>query len=92
MSGDATPAELLVQPLKLNDAKAGAALRALLVESGAITLVSHSQKAFERAAELRAKHALKMVDALNWPRHWMPTPRASSAMTVMFPSLPGLNA
>ena len=64
LSGDVTLAELLVKPLQANDAKAVAAVRELLIESGAITLVSHSRKAFERAAELRAKHGLKMVDAL----------------------------
>lgn len=63
-SGDVTLAELLVKPLQSNDAKAVAAVRELLTEDGAITLVSHTRKAFERAAEMRALHGLKMVDAL----------------------------
>ena len=63
-SGDVTLAELLVKPLQSNDAKAVAAVRELLTEDGAITLVSHTRKAFERAAEMRARHGLKMVDAL----------------------------
>ena len=63
-SGDVTLGELLVKPLQNNDAKAVAAVRELLTQDGAITLVSHSRKAFERAAEMRALHGLKMVDAL----------------------------
>lgn len=64
LSGDVTLAELLVKPMQSNDAIAVAAVRELLIEDGAITLVSHSRKCFERAAELRARHGLKMVDAL----------------------------
>ena len=64
LSGDVTLAELLVKPLMANDAAAVAAVRELLIEDGAITLVSHSRRCFERAADLRARHGLKMVDAL----------------------------
>ena len=64
VTGDLTLAELLVQPLRLNDAGAVAAVRALLVEAGVITLMSHDRAAFERAAALRARHGLKMPDAL----------------------------
>ncbi|WP_226986121.1 type II toxin-antitoxin system VapC family toxin [Ramlibacter tataouinensis] len=63
-TGDVTLAELLVKPLQANDAQAVAAVRELLVEDGSIALHSHSRKAFERAAALRARHGLKMVHAL----------------------------
>ena len=32
---------------------------------GSISLLGHDRAAFERAAHLRAKHGLKMVDALH---------------------------
>ena len=35
-----------------------------MLHHGAITLVSHDRAAFERAALRRARHGLKMVDAL----------------------------
>ncbi|MDP2366793.1 type II toxin-antitoxin system VapC family toxin [Rhodoferax sp.] len=56
-----TLAELLVKPLQSNDAIAVAAVRELLVADGAITLVSHSRRCFERAADLRARHGLKTL-------------------------------
>lgn len=64
LTGDIALAELLVQPLRQNDARAVAAVRELLIEDGAITLLSHDRTAFERAAALRAHHGLKMPDAL----------------------------
>ncbi len=64
ITGDGTLAELLVKPLQLNDAAAVAAVRELLMENGTITLINHSRRAFERAADLRARHRLKMMDAL----------------------------
>lgn len=64
ISGDVTLAELLVRPLQANDAAAVAAVKDLLLHDGAISLVSHDRAAFERAAQLRARHGLKMVDAL----------------------------
>lgn len=65
ITGDLTLAELLVQPLRLNDAGAAAAVREMLLESGAVSLVAHDRACFERAAWLRARHGLKMPDALH---------------------------
>jgi predicted nucleic acid-binding protein len=65
LTGDLTLAELLVQPLKHNDAAAVAVIRELLIEDGAITLLGHDRTAFERAATLRARYGLKMPDALH---------------------------
>lgn len=64
-TGDLTLAELLVQPLRLNDAAATAAVRELLLDSGAVSLLGHDRACFERAATLRARHGLKMPDALH---------------------------
>lgn len=65
LTGDVTLAELLVKPLQANDAAAVAAVRDLLMEDGAIALLNHDRTTFEEAARLRAKHGLKMVDALH---------------------------
>lgn len=63
-TGDVTLAELLVRPLQVNDAAAVAVVKDLLQHRGVVTLVGHDRSAFERAALLRARHGLKMVDAL----------------------------
>ena len=59
-----TLAELLVRPLQANDAAAVAAVPGPLLHVGAISVVSHDRAAFEPAAQHRARHGLKMVDAL----------------------------
>ena len=64
ITGDLTLAELLVLPLRQNNAAAVAAVRELLIDDGAITLLPHDRATFERAAALRAHHGLKMPDAL----------------------------
>jgi predicted nucleic acid-binding protein len=64
ITGDLTLAELLVLPLRQNNAAAVAAVRELLIDDGAITLLPHDRATFERAAALRAQHGLKMPDAL----------------------------
>ena len=90
LTGDVTLAELLVKPLQVNDAAAVAAVRDLLIDDGAIGLVSHDRAAFEGAAQLRARHGLKMVDALQ-----LATARQAGAVCLIsndrqFPALPGM--
>lgn len=65
VTGELTLAELLVQPLRLNDAAAVATVRDLMLSSGAVSLLPHDRSCFERAALLRARHGLKMPDALH---------------------------
>ena len=65
LTGDATLAELLVKPLQANDASGVAAVRELLVTDGSIALLCHDRAAFEHAAHFRAKHGMKMLDALH---------------------------
>jgi predicted nucleic acid-binding protein len=92
VTGDVTLAELLVKPLQSNDAAAVAAVRELLIDDGCVDLVSHSRKAFERAAALRAEHGLKMVDALQ-----LATAQEVGAACLIsndrqFPALDGIEA
>ena len=47
ITGDLTLAELLVLPLRQNNAAAVAAVRELLIENGAITLLPHDRATFE---------------------------------------------
>lgn len=65
ITGDATLTELLTKPMKENDAHAVAAVRKMLLTDGAIDVLGHPRICFEQAAALRARHRLKMVDALH---------------------------
>ena len=90
LTGDVTLAELLVKPFQANDAAAVAAVKELLVEDGAIHLVSHERAAFERAAQHRARHGLKMADALQ-----LATAQGAGASCLIsndrqFPTLPDI--
>ena len=42
-----------------------AAVREMVLDSGAVSLLQHDRACFERAALLRARHGLKMPDALH---------------------------
>lgn len=90
ITGDVTLAELLVKPLQLNDAAGVAAVRELLIDDGAITLVAHSRKAFEHAAMLRARHGLKMVDALQLATAIEAGARCFVSNDRQFPAIPGM--
>ena len=65
LSGHATLAELLVKPLRDNDARTVFQVHEILGEDCGITLVEHNKACFEQAAALRARHKLKWVDALH---------------------------
>lgn len=92
LTGELTLAELLVKPLQCHDAAAVAAVRELLIEDGAIALVAHDRAAFERAALYRARHGLKMPDALH-----LATAQCAGAVCLVsndhkFPSLAGMES
>jgi predicted nucleic acid-binding protein len=87
LTGDLTLAELQVQPLRLNDAAALAAVRELLVDSGAVTLVGHDRACFEKAALLRARHGLKMPDALHLATAQLAGAACCVSNDQQFPSL-----
>jgi predicted nucleic acid-binding protein len=77
-TGNLTLAELLVKPLQANDAAAVAVVKQLLVTDGVIELLEHDRSCFEEAALLRARHGLKMADAL----HLATATRAGAACLV----------
>ena len=66
-------------------------MRELLIEDGAITLVNHSRRAFERAADLRAKYGLKMVDALQLATALEVDAACLVSNDKKFPPLPQMN-
>lgn len=64
-SGDLVLAELLVKPLKDNNARAVKAVKDLFTEETRIELLPHTRSAFITAAHLRANHKIKLPDALH---------------------------
>lgn len=88
VTGDLTLAELLVQPLRANNA---ASVAAMVVDSGAVSLLPHDRACFEQAALLRARHGLKMPYALH-----LATAQAAGAACIVtndrrLPALDGLD-
>ena len=64
-SGDLVMAELLVKPLKDNNARAVKAVKDLFSKETRIELLPHKQSTFEAAAVLRASYKIKLPDALH---------------------------
>ncbi len=64
-SGDLVFAELLVKPLKENNARAVKAVKDMFSEETQIELLPHKRSTFEMAAHLRATHKIKLPDALH---------------------------
>jgi predicted nucleic acid-binding protein len=63
--GDLVLAELLVKPLKDNNARAVKAVKDLFTEDTKIELLPHTRSTFITAAHLRANHKIKLPDALH---------------------------
>jgi predicted nucleic acid-binding protein len=64
-SGDLVLAELLVKPLKDNNARAVKAVKDLFSKEARIELLPHKRSTFETAALLRANYKIKLPDALH---------------------------
>jgi predicted nucleic acid-binding protein len=64
-AGAITFCETLVKPLQLNNVALVARVKNLFEREDVFTCVDHSRNAYVLAAELRAAHRLKMVDALH---------------------------
>lgn len=63
-TGLITLTELLVKPLRTKNTEVTARVKALFETDDIFTCVDHSRDAYLLAAELRAEHNMKMVDAL----------------------------
>jgi predicted nucleic acid-binding protein len=92
LTGELTLAELLVKPFQAHDVAAIAAVRDLLIDDGAISLVGHDRVAFERAALYRARYGLKLPDALQ-----LATAQQAGAVCLIsndrkFPTLPDIES
>jgi predicted nucleic acid-binding protein len=64
-SGELVLAELLVKPLKDNNARAVQAVKDLFTKDTRIELLPHTKSAFITAAHLRATYKIKLPDALH---------------------------
>ena len=64
-SGELVLAELLVKPLKDNNARAVQAVKDLFTNDTRIELLPHTKTAFITAAHLRANYKIKLPDALH---------------------------
>ena len=64
-SGDLVLAELLVKPLKDNNARAVKAVKDLFLKETRIELLPHKRSTFETAALLRANYKIKLPNALH---------------------------
>lgn len=64
-SGELVLAELLVKPLKDNNARAVQAVKDLFTKDTRIELLPHTKSAFIAAAHLRATYKIKLPDALH---------------------------
>jgi predicted nucleic acid-binding protein len=64
-SGDLVLAELLVKPLKENNARAVKAVKDIFSQETRIQLLAHTRSTFEAAAHLRANYKIKLADALH---------------------------
>jgi predicted nucleic acid-binding protein len=90
MTGHATLAGLLVKPLRLNDALGVADVRQLVSEDSGVQLLDHSGICFEQAAQLRARHNLKMIDALHLATAIHAGASSFVSNDFQFPPVPGL--
>lgn len=65
-TGDAVVAETLYKPYQVSDALRVSEFKAFFAQDEFITVLPHSTKAFELAAELAPKRGLKLIDALHY--------------------------
>jgi predicted nucleic acid-binding protein len=65
-TGDAVVAEVLYKPYQQGDALRVSEIKEFFNNDEFITVLPHSKKAFELAAELSPKRAMKLIDALHY--------------------------
>lgn len=65
-TGDAVVAETLYKPYQIDDALRISEFKAFFGDEEFITVLPHSKKVFELAAELSPKRGMKLIDALHY--------------------------
>lgn len=65
ITGDAAVAEVMVRPYQTNDPALIAGIKSFFGSAGFLSVLSHDAAAFDLAAQLRARHAMKFIDALH---------------------------
>jgi predicted nucleic acid-binding protein len=65
-TGDAVVAETLYKPYQINDTLRVSELKEFFNNDEFITVLPHSKKVFELAAELAPKRGMKLIDALHY--------------------------
>jgi predicted nucleic acid-binding protein len=65
-TGDAVVAETLYKPYQLNDPMRVSEFKAFFSNEEFLTVLPHSTKVFELAAELSPKRGMKLIDALHF--------------------------
>ena len=65
-TGDAVVAETLYKPYQINDTLRVSEFKAFFNDDEFITVLPHSKKVFELAAELSPQRGMKLIDALHY--------------------------
>jgi predicted nucleic acid-binding protein len=65
-TGDAVVAETLYKPYQINDTLRVSEFKEFFDNDEFITVLSHTKKVFELAAELSPKRGMKLIDALHY--------------------------
>jgi predicted nucleic acid-binding protein len=65
-TGDAVVAETLYKPYQINDSERVSEFKEFFADDEFITVLPHTKKVFELAAELSPKRAMKLIDALHY--------------------------
>jgi len=65
VTGDAAVAEVMVRPYQTGDPTLVAGIKSFFGTAGFLSVRSHDTAAFDLAAQLRARHGMKFIDALH---------------------------
>ena len=65
VTGDAAVAEVMVRPYQTGDPTLVAGIKSFFGTAGFLSVRSHDAAAFDLAAQLRARHGMKFIDALH---------------------------
>ena len=64
-TGDAAVAEVMVRPYRMSDPATITGIKAFFAAAGSLSVLPHDGEAFDLAAQLRARHGMKFIDALH---------------------------